>query len=292
VTPEDQQRLPEDSLMTRFLGRDGLLREPVAAKVPEITALFWVIKLLTTGMGEAASDFLGGVSLVLAGGLGLLGFVVAMVWQLRADRYVIGIYWFAVAMIAVFGTMAADGLHVALGIPYVASTIFYAVVVAAVLGWWYRSEGTLSIHSITTKRRELFYWATVLGTFALGTAAGDLTAASMHLGYFWSAVLFTAVIAVPAVGWWRFRLNPILAFWGAYIVTRPVGASLADWFGKPPSKNHGLGYGDGLVTVIATLAIAVLVLYVARTGADVQDPGAHLDVTGSRLVPEAPGIER
>jgi uncharacterized membrane-anchored protein len=292
VTPEDQQRLPEDSLMTRFLGRDGLLREPVAAKVPEITALFWVIKLLTTGMGEAASDFLGGVSLVLAGGLGLLGFVVAMVWQLRADRYVIGIYWFAVAMIAVFGTMAADGLHVALGIPYVASTIFYAVVVAAVLGWWYRSEGTLSIHSITTKRRELFYWATVLGTFALGTAAGDLTAASMHLGYFWSAVLFTAVIAVPAVGWWRFRLNPILAFWGAYIVTRPVGASLADWFGKPPSKNHGLGYGDGLVTVLATLAIAVLVLYVARTGADVQDPGAHLDVTGSRLVPEARGIER
>jgi uncharacterized membrane-anchored protein len=278
--------------VTRWLGRDGLLREPVAAKVPEITVLFWVIKLLTTGMGEAASDFLGGISLVLAGGVGLLGFVVAMVWQLRTDRYVIGIYWFAVAMIAVFGTMAADGLHVALGIPYVASTIFYAVVVGTVLLCWYRSEGTLSIHSITTKRRELFYWATVLATFALGTAAGDLTAASMHLGYFWSAVLFTVVIAVPTVGWWRFGLNPILAFWGAYIVTRPVGASLADWFGKPPTKNHGLGYGDGTVTAIATLAIVVLVLYVARTRGDVQDPGAAADVARSRLIPEAPSIER
>ena len=271
----------------------GLLRNPVAAKVPEITALFWVIKLLTTGMGEAASDFLAGISLVVAGGLGALGFVVAMVWQLRADRYVIGIYWFAVAMIAVFGTMAADGLHVALGIPYVVSTIFYAVVVTAILGVWYRCEGTLSIHSITTKRRELFYWATVLATFALGTAAGDLTAASMHLGYFWSGMLFTAVIAVPAVAWWRFGLNPIVAFWGAYIVTRPIGASFADWFGKPHTKNHGLGYGDGTVTIIATLAIIALVAYVARTRSDVQDPDGHAELTGTAArVPDASGIER
>ena len=279
--------------MTSSPARTGIWREPVAAKVPEITALFWVIKLLTTGMGESASDFLAKISFVLAGGLGVLGFVIAMVWQLRADRYVIGVYWFAVAMIAVFGTMAADGLHVGLGIPYVASTIFYAVVVAVILGVWYRTEGTLSIHSITTKRRELFYWATVLATFALGTAAGDLTAASMHLGYFWSAVLFTAVIAVPALGWWRFGLNPILAFWGAYIVTRPVGASLADWFGKPPSKNHGLGYGDGTVTVLAVLAIVVLVLCVARMRSDVQDPDAHREVTGRReRIPESPSIER
>ena len=271
--------------MARSCVRDALLQEPVAAKVPEITAVFWLIKLLTTGMGESASDFLAGISFVLAGGLGLVGFVVAMVWQLRADRYVSAIYWFAVAMIAVFGTMAADGLHVVLGIPYVASTIFYAIVVAAILGVWYRSEGTLSIHSITTKRRELFYWATVLATFALGTAAGDLTAASMHLGYFWSTVVFTAVIAVPAVGWWRFGLNPILAFWFAYIVTRPVGASLADWFGKPPSKHHGLGYGDGTVTAIATVAIVVLVAYVARTRSDVQDPGADQRATRERVSP-------
>lgn len=262
-------------MMTSFSTRERRWPNPVAAKVPEITAVFWLIKLLTTGMGEAASDFLAGISLVLAGGLGVIGFVVAMVWQLRTDRYVTGIYWFAVAMIAVFGTMAADGLHVVLGIPYVASTIFYVVVVAAILGWWYRSEGTLSIHSISTARRERFYWATVLATFALGTAAGDLTAASMHLGYLWSTVLFTVVIAVPAVGWWRFRLNPVLAFWFAYIITRPVGASLADWFAKPPSKHHGLGYGDGTVTAIATLAIIGLVIYVARTHSDVQDPDAQ-----------------
>ena len=217
--------------------------------MPEITALFWVIKLLTTGMGEAASDFLAKISFVLAGGVGVLGFVIAMVWQLRADRYVIGVYWFAVAMIAVFGTMAADGLHVGSGSPtwLRRSSTRSSSPPSSASGT--AAEGTLSIHSITTKRRELFYWATVLATFALGTAAGDLTAASMHLGYFWSAVLFTAVIAVPALGWWRFGLNPILAFWVAYIVTRPVGASLADWFGKPPSKNHGLGYGDGTVTV-------------------------------------------
>ena len=115
----------------------------------------------------------------------------------------------------------------------------------------------------------------------------------MHLGYFWSAVLFTAVIAVPAVGWWRFGLNPIVAFWGAYIVTRPVGASLADWFGKPPTKNHGLGYGDGTVTVIATLAIVALVLYVARTRSDVQDPAALADAARSQArIPDAPSLER
>jgi uncharacterized membrane-anchored protein len=280
-----------DEPMTRAHARVGVWREPLAVKVPEITALFWVIKLLTTGTGEAASDYLAGISVVLAGGLGFVGFVVAMVWQLRTDRYVTGVYWFAVAMIAVFGTMAADGLHVVLGIPYVVSTIFYAVVVAAILGLWYRSEGTLSIHSITTKRREMFYWITVLATFALGTAAGDLTAASMHLGYFWSTVLFTAVIAVPAIGWWRFGLNPILAFWFAYIVTRPVGASLADWFGKPPSKHHGLGYGDGTVTMIATLAIVGLVYYVARTRSDVQDPGADQHLARAR-VSESPNAER
>jgi uncharacterized membrane-anchored protein len=260
----------------RLAGHD-LTRAPRAAKVPEITVLFWVIKVLTTGMGESASDFLAGISFVLAGGLGVIGFGVAMVLQLRAPRYAATVYWFAVAMVALFGTMAADGLHVVLGIPYVASTTFYAVVVAIIFWRWYRSEGTLSIHSITTTRRELYYWATVLCTFALGTAAGDLTAASMHLGYFWSGVLFTAVIAIPAVGWWRFHLSPILAFWFAYVITRPVGASFADWFGKPASKNHGLGYGDGVVTAVATLVIVALVAYVARSGADVQTPAPDVE---------------
>lgn len=273
---------PRDGAVRRSGGRDGLFPEPVAAKVPEIGVLFWVIKVLTTGMGESASDFLARISIALAGGLGIVGFAVAMVLQLHVRRYLPEVYWFAVAMVAVFGTMAADGLHVVLGIAYVISTAFYVVVVAVILWVWHRSEGTLSIHSITTTRRELFYWATVLATFALGTAAGDLSAASMHLGYFWSAIVFTAAITVPAIGWWRFGLNPVLAFWIAYVLTRPIGASFADWLGKPPSKNHGLGYGDGTVTVIAALLIVVLVAYVARTGSDVQEPRVGQQVLGPR----------
>ena len=246
-----------------------------AVKVPEITVLFWVIKVLTTGMGEAASDYLGTVSLVLAGALGVLGIVIALWLQFRTTRYVAPVYWFAVAMVAVFGTMAADGLHVALGLPYAATTLFWAVVVGVLFWRWHRVEGTLSIHSIVTRRRETFYWLTVLATFALGTAAGDLTAASLHLGYFVSGLLFAVVIAIPALAWWRLGLNATVAFWAAYVVTRPLGASFADWFAKPGSGKssgaaHGLGYGDGTVTLLLTLLIAALVAYLAVSRSDVQ----------------------
>jgi uncharacterized membrane-anchored protein len=252
-------------------------REPLAAKVPEITALFWIVKVLTTGMGEAASDYLGEVSLVLAGAIGALGFAAALWLQFRTRRYVATVYWSAVAMVAVFGTMAADGLHVALHVPYVASTLFYAILLGVVFYLWRRSEGTLSIHSIYTRRRETYYWITVFVTFALGTAAGDLTAASMHLGYFTSGVIFAIAIVVPAVAWWRFRLNEVAAFWIAYVLTRPLGASFADWFGKPHHIGDGLGYGDGTVTLIALAAIAILVGYIAITRRDIQPPLATLD---------------
>jgi uncharacterized membrane-anchored protein len=247
------------------------VREHVlASKVPAIGLLFWTIKVLTTGMGESASDFLGHTSLVLAGVVGVFGFAFAMWLQLRTRQYLAGIYWFAVVMVAVFGTMAADALHVVAGIPYLFSTIFYAVVLAVVLYTWHRTEGTLSIHSIVTRRRETYYWLTVLSTFALGTAAGDLTAVSLRLGYFWSGVGFLAAIAVPAIGWWRFGLNPILAFWSAYVLTRPLGASFADWFGKPTSRS-GLGFGDGTVTALATVAIAGLVAHLAFNRRDQHD---------------------
>ena len=241
---------------------------PVAAKVPEITVLFWVIKVLTTGTGEAASDFLAAGNLVLAAAVGLAGFLVAMWVQFRAPRYSAVRYWFAVLMVAVFGTMAADALHVVLGVPYGASTAFYAVALAVVFVLWRRTEGTLSIHSIATRRRELWYWLTVLLTFALGTAAGDLTAFVLHLGYLGSAVLFAVVIAIPAIAW-RAGLNPVATFWTAYVVTRPLGASVADWLGKRHALG-GLGWGDGTVTVVATLGIAVLVAWVAATGHGVQ----------------------
>jgi len=239
------------------------------AKVPEVTAVFWVVKILTTGMGEAASDFLGTVNLVLAGVVGVGGFAAALYWQLHTDRYRPVAYWSAVAMVAVFGTMVADGVHVALGVPYAVSTAGALVLLCAVLVRWYRREGTVSIHSITTRSRETSYWLTVLITFALGTAAGDWTASSLHLGFLLSGVLFAAAIVVPWLAWRRGRLGEVAAFWTAYVITRPLGASFADWFGKPHSIS-GLGFGDGTVTGIALLAIVCLVTWIARTGYGVQ----------------------
>jgi uncharacterized membrane-anchored protein len=244
--------------------------EPVAAKVPAVTALFWVIKVLTTGMGEAAADALARVNILLAGVVGLVGFVLAMRWQFRSRAYRAETYWFAVAMVAVFGTMAADAVHIVLGVPYGPSTVFFAIVVASLFRSWYRGEGTLSIHSIVTRRRETYYWLTVLATFALGTAVGDLTATTLQLGFFGSAVLFAVAIAVPALGWWRFGLNPVVAFWSAYVLTRPLGASVADWFGKPHSFAGGLGYSDGLVAVVSAGLIVALVAYLAGHRNDIQ----------------------
>lgn len=243
-------------------------RRHAFSKVPEVTAFFWIVKALTTAMGESTSDFLVH-SLVpeIAVVLGGIAFVIALYVQLSKDRYVPWAYWLAVAMVGVFGTMAADVLHVGLGVPYIASTIFYAIVLAVVFRAWYVTEGTLSIHSITTQRRELFYWAAVLATFALGTAAGDLTAVTFGLGYFGSILLFLAIIAIPAIGYFRFGMNSILAFWFAYVVTRPVGASVADWLAVSSARG-GLALGTGPVSLVLAAAIAGFVYYLARTGKD------------------------
>ena len=246
-------------------------REPLAAKVPEITALFWVVKILTTGMGEATSDFLANGNVAVAGVVGVGGFCFALWLQFRVRRYYAAVYWLAAVSVAVFGTMVADGVHVALGVPYTGTVTLYAVALAAVLLAWYRSEGTLSIHSITTRRREVFYWCTVLATFALGTALGDFTASTLDLGFLDSAIAFTVLIAVPLVAWWKFRLNAIPAFWFAYVVTRPLGASFADYLGKPGSIG-GLGFGDGTVAAVASVAIVALVGYAVVTRNDVQRP--------------------
>jgi uncharacterized membrane-anchored protein len=164
--------------------------------------------------------------------------------------------------------MVADGIKDGLGLSYAVTTPFFALLVAIVFWRWHRSEGTLSIHSITSGRRERFYWAAVLGTFALGTAAGDLTAMTMHLGFFASIVVFGVLIALPALAWARGGLNPIAAFWLAYILTRPLGASIADWISKP--DNGGLGAGDGTVSAVALLAFVGLVAYLTASGRDVQ----------------------
>ena len=241
-----------------------------ASKVPEVTAYFWIIKGLSTAMGESTSDYLvHRLQPVPAVLLGFAGFAVALTLQFSMRRYRPFAYWFAVVMVGVFGTMAADVLHVGFKVPYVASATLFAIVLAAVFVTWQRSERTLSIHSITSRRRELFYWAAVVATFALGTAAGDLTAYTLHLGYRLSIVLFAAVIMIPAIGYWRLHWNPIMSFWFAYVVTRPLGASCADWMGKPTSMG-GLGWGQGQVSLAMTIIIVCLVAFLAVTRKDVQ----------------------
>ena len=220
-------------------------------------------------MGEATSDFfVYSINRYLAVIAGFIVFCFALWLQLRARRYHAPVYWFAVTMVAVFGTMVADSIHIVLGVPYQFSSAGFAVILAVVLIAWYRSEHTLSIHSIYTRRRELFYWATVLSTFALGTAAGDMTAYSLHLGYLVSGLLFTALFLVPGILWFGAGLNEIAAFWAAYILTRPLGASFADLFGMSKSVG-GLGYGHGPVAIILTIAIAIVVGYLTATRLDV-----------------------
>ncbi|TXR56979.1 COG4705 family protein [Quadrisphaera setariae] len=244
------------------------------AKVPEITAVFWLVKVLTTGMGEAASDYLGETSLVLGGLVGVGSLVGALAWQLRAREYSAVRYWTAVSAVAVFGTMTADITHVVTGLSYAVTTAAWAVVVAVLFTAWWKVEGTLSIHAVDSTRRECSYWATVLATFALGTAAGDLTGLALGWGFLASGLLFGAAMLVPLAAW-RLGLSPVVAFWSAYVLTRPFGASFADWLGKPAHVGGGVGLGDGLVTVVALAAIAALVGVLAVTRADVQRPAAR-----------------
>ncbi len=248
----------------------------VASKVPRITALFWLIKILTTAMGEAAADFLAfRYGPIPTGIIGTVVFAGALALQFRARRYRAWIYWFAVSMVAVYGTMLADGLHIVLGVPYLLSSAFFAVALTVVFVAWYAVEGTLSIHSITTPRRELFYWAAVCATFALGTAVGDLTAIPLGLGFLASGVLFTVAFAVPGLAYWKFRRGAVVAFWTAYVLTRPLGASYADWLGVSPAQG-GLGLGRGTVAMALAAVIVVLVGYLAHTRMDVDRGTAAL----------------
>ena len=241
-----------------------------ALRVPEVTVAFWVIKGLSTALGESASDFLvHAMAPELAVVLGFVGFIAALALQFRMGRYFAPAYWSAVVMVGIFGTMAADVLHVGLGVPYVVSTVLYAVALVAVFVAWQRVEGTLSIHSIDTPRREAFYWTAVGATFAMGTALGDFTAYTLHLGYFPSAVLFAAVMLVPVVGFRWFRWNAIASFWFAYVMTRPFGASIADGLAKPKNVS-GSGLGNGPVLLVLGALILILVAYLTLTRVDVQ----------------------
>lgn len=259
-------------------GSGGVVPAAPTRVPPRITPAFWIVKVLSTGMGEACSDYLAHrFGSVPAGAIGAVILLVPLIIQLRSGGYRPWVYWSTVSAVAVTGTMAADGLHVELGLPYAATTVLYAVILAAILLGWYRSEHTLSIHSITSTRRELFYWATVMATFALGTAVGDLSATTLNLGYLGSGLLFAAIIAVPALAHRFLGLNAVVGFWFAYVVTRPLGASFADWSDMPRNVG-GCGFGDGPVALVGVVLVLVGVAWVAalhrrdRVGAGRAEP--------------------
>jgi uncharacterized membrane-anchored protein len=250
-----------------LIGR--FLPTPVAAKVPEVILVFWVVKILTTAGGEATSDYLKTYGNFGGGGLEVLVIVVGLALQFGTTRYRAFAYWSLAYAIAITGTGVSDFLHLDVHIPYAGTTLLWAVVLAAIFWLWQRSEGTLSIHSITTQRREAYYWATVFATFALGTALGDFTATSLNLGYLDSGILFAVIILIPALARWQLGLGGVAAFWMSYVVTRPLGASFADYISKPKNIS-GINFGDGPTAIVFAIAVFVLVSYLALARPDIQ----------------------
>ena len=240
-------------------------------KVPEVTLFFWIIKIMCTTVGETAADYLN-VNL----GFGLTNttystgalLAVLLLVQFRLRRYVPAIYWAVVVVISVFGTLITDNMTDAYNVPLTTSTALFSVILAAVFAGWYAVERTLSIHSIVTTRRESFYWLAILFTFALGTAAGDLSAEQFSLGYGPSILIFGGLIAAVAVAHYAFKLNAVLAFWLAYILTRPLGASIGDWMSQNNPKYGGLGLGTTGTSYIFLGCILALVSYLSITKRD------------------------
>jgi uncharacterized membrane-anchored protein len=276
VTTADQHRRASTRARRQEADEEGLLPvigrvlpAPVAAKVPEIIVVFWTVKILTTAGGEATSDFLKTWGNLGGGGTEVALFVIAVALQFASRRYRAFAYWFLAYAIAIAGTGLSDFLHLDVHIPYAGTTLLWAAVLAVIFWTWHRNEGTLSIHSITTQRREAFYWAAVFATFALGTALGDFTAMSLNLGYLPSGILFGVVILIPALAWWKFGMNSIGAFWFAYVVTRPLGASFADYISKARNLS-GIDFGDGPTALVFAIAVALLVAYLAIARPDIQ----------------------
>ena len=239
-------------------------------KVPEVTIYFWIIKILCTTVGETAADLMNEeLGLGLTNTTYIMGaaLIAILVVQFRSRKYVPWVYWLAVVLISIVGTLITDNLVDNAGVPLETTTIAFSAALAVVFAVWYAVERTLSVHTIVTSRREAFYWLAILFTFALGTSAGDLFAEKMELGYLPSLGIFAGAIAVIAVAHFRFKLNAILAFWLAYILTRPLGASIGDFLSQPVSET-GLGLGTILTSLIFLSAILALVVYLSVTKRD------------------------
>src|SRR3954465_4729777 len=246
-------------------------------KVPEVTLYFWVVKVLCTTVGETASDYLSdnvGLGLTKTTYITSALLAVTLVFQFRARRYVAPLYWLGIVLISVVGTQITDNLTDNYGVSLVTTTTIFSIVLAVAFAVWWGSERTLSIHTIYTTRREGFYWLAVLFPFALGTAAGDLTAERLNVGYAWSVAIFAGAIALVTFAHYAFRLNAVLAFWLAYILTRPLGASIGDELSQ--SRHDGaLGLGTTVTSGLFLAAIVVAVAYLALTKRDVSvEPAA------------------
>jgi uncharacterized membrane-anchored protein len=269
---------------------EGLSRQ-MLNKVPEVTLYFWIIKVLCTTVGETAADFLDsklnvGLSYTT---LILTGFLVpALFVQFRARRYVPGIYWCSVVLISVVGTLITDNMVDNFGISLVTSTIVFSLMLAATFAVWYAREKTLSIHTIVTTKREAFYWSAVLLTFALGTAAGDLSAERLNLGYLTSVLIFGGMIAVVYAAHLRFNINAILAFWIAYILTRPLGASIGDYLSQP-HKIGGLGLGTTVTSAIFLTTILAVIVYLTVSKVDRIEKADLIELTPSYSARKRPG---
>jgi uncharacterized membrane-anchored protein len=240
------------------------------SKVPEITLYFWIIKILCTTVGETAADYLNStLNVGLTNTTYIMGalLVVALFFQFRAKKYIPALYWLAVVLISVFGTLITDNLTDNFGVSLITTTIIFSITLAAVFAAWYKSEKTLSIHSIHTLKREAYYWLTILFTFALGTAAGDLTAERLDVGYWKSALLFAFIIGLVTLAHYRFKLNAVLAFWIAYILTRPLGASIGDYLSQS-RHDGGLGLGTTITSLIFLTAISAVIIYLTKTKRD------------------------
>jgi len=252
------------------------MRRRLLNKVPEVTIYFWIIKILCTTVGETAADYLNtNLGFGLTNTTYVVGALLAITlfFQFRLKRYVPSVYWLAVVLISVVGTLITDNLVENFHVTLVQSTIGFAVALAATFAAWFASEKTLSIHSIFTRKREGFYWLTILFTFALGTAAGDLVAEKLAVGYLNSALLFAGVIAVITIAHLKFKLNAVLSFWIAYILTRPLGASIGDFFSQA-HKDGGQGLGTTGTSVIFLSAILAVVTYLTITKRD-EIPAEH-----------------
>jgi uncharacterized membrane-anchored protein len=240
-------------------------------KVPEVTIYFWIIKVLCTTVGETFADFLNfNLGLGLRPTTVIMGvaFFISLFFQFKAKKYVSSIYWITVVLISVFGTLVTDNLTDAMGVPLETSTIVFSVLLGLTFLFWYLSEKTLSIHSIFTRRREVFYWLAILFTFALGTAVGDLYSEQLGLGYFNTGLTVIVIILCVFLAWKFLKLDGMLAFWIAYILTRPLGASLGDYLSQP-KVNGGLGLGTTSTSIIFLIAILAIIVFLAVSKIDI-----------------------